>query len=375
MTKQEKEKYELIDRYINNDLSQQEREDFETKLKEDPAFAQEVEAHIQVHQLIQDEGLLNVKKKLRKIHDSEKGDGDNLWKFISGAALMAIIALSVFLYQYTLKPDKEDMQIQVPLVVVQQDTLSAEEGGESLDKVETESVLADNSEIIENNSTIQKTSDKKNMEEEIAEVIEEVQQVDSVISEVKSSASVKRNAPEEEILPVAKVDCAQTKISGNIAVTESCEDTPTGNIIVSLNSLKGGKKPYRFSITEEDYSLTSQFHSLPAGHYKVMVKDGNDCIAVLKEAEIKTKVCIKEYVFYPDRETWQLPLKTYSNAQVKIINSRTGSIVYTAAINNGYPDFWNGTDNNGLALPMGSYTFIISYDKGEIVQGAVTLMR
>ena len=145
---------------------------------------------------------------------------------------------------------------------------------------------------------------------------------------------------------------------------------------MNLNSLKGGSKPYKFSIAGQDeFKTGAQFYDLPAGYYKGMAKDRNDCISLLREVEVKNKNCPKEYAFAPGRnEVFDFPLKPNANGDIKI-SSRGGELVYHASISNGYPSSWNGTDLNSIELPMGIYMFVITYNTGEINQGYVTVLK
>src|SRR4051794_31760394 len=101
MIEQEKEIYALIDRYINQNLSKEELESFELKLRQDPGFAQEVHAHMEVHQLMMDHGLMNIKQKLRKLHETGNGNRNYQWKYFWGGALLLIVAATSIIFYYS----------------------------------------------------------------------------------------------------------------------------------------------------------------------------------------------------------------------------------------------------------------------------------
>ena len=374
MTKQEKENYQLIERYLQKELSSKETEELELRMEQDPEFFKEVRAHMEVHELMIDQGLIDIKKKLREVHEVESGGKGNWWKYISGAALIIVAALLMFFYTFSGKNEKQE-QSGIEISQVLKDTASGKPAHHSLTeehkdkkrrKDNNEPALAD---------TIKSYDDPQKRIKSI-DSISTQGNLPSKVTKPQEKLPLKDTGSAQKAVPAGKFDCSQISIAGDIKVMESCEDKPTGSIIINLSSLKGGEKPYRFSISEEEgFTMNSQFGDLSAGDYKVLIKDGNGCVQLLAEANVKSMKCPLDLSFYPERESWKIPLKANANAEIKIINSRTGTLVYSSAINGGYPDSWNGTDNNAGSLPMGSYSFIITYSDGEIIQGNVTILR
>lgn len=64
--RQEIESYELIERYLNNQLSVKEISDIKARIESDPGFASEVEKQRNIHNFINDSSLINIGDELKK---------------------------------------------------------------------------------------------------------------------------------------------------------------------------------------------------------------------------------------------------------------------------------------------------------------------
>ena len=366
-----KEKFELIEKHFNNALSPEEQILFDREVSNDPDFAKEVVAQIEANHLLIDQGILDIKSKLKKIHEEEtRGKNNGRWKtyLASVVALVALIASISYFYTTSTKNDSSATNNLVSTSENKNNPSSEETLKKSSD---TKSTNGNNSskenivlhpisdeEIVKNNSIIQDTLHE-----------EKVTQNTNPVPTKKDSANVDKNNSD-------KIDCSNVSITGEISTSESCTDKASGSILIRLSSLKGGKKPYSFSIAGPDeFMKVSQFSDLAGGTYKVLARDQNGCTNLLEEITIKTKACPKEYVFAPERnETFDFPIPSNANGEIKI-SDRGGAIVYHAFINNGYPNSWNGNSSSGVEVSMGIYQFVITYSNGDITQGSVTVLK
>lgn len=378
MTKSEKEKYELIEKFIEKNLSREEQEKFDFHLKTDMDFAKEVKAHSEVHELIMDEGIIRMKRKLREIHIAEtKGKNNNTNKIISTIATLCLVAgLVTYFYksQESSVINQENKENKVTVVENKIDTIDnyitknkEEIHSTSTDKTK-EKIKVSNSDT--NNHT---GDDPKNIQKPISDSIDYnnptiAAKIDATTNPLTTSSKEKNNPK--------IIDCSSIQITGEVTVSEACKDEANGRIIIHLNSIKGGTQPIKFSIAANtDFITGSIFENLSEGNYRIYAKDANGCSNLVKEIKVGSKDCPKDHLFYPDYgQEWQLPLKNNSNATVKIFN-RAGSLVYFVNITNGYPNTWNGTDNSGQGLPMGNYSFIITYEDQSTTQGNVLIAK
>jgi hypothetical protein len=372
MTNSEEEKYDLIEQYIGQQLSPGEQEAFELEMSKDPELTKEVQAHLDARELILDQGILNVKSTLQNIHRAEQRKTDKSTnKYLLFAALLATIAASLLYLYFSSTKKTISSNNDTKSTIIDSSSFKKNTAAKSEEIKTTSNNFNKNIPVKENG-----TSNKNTPAASINNVALEKTDTTIITSEIKTTTDntntviVSPNSTNQ----TGTIDCSAFSIQGEVNTSASCNDEATGNIIIQLNSIKGGTKPYKFSLhSEEDFRTVSQFSNLEAGQYKVFVQDKNNCIYEFKKVEIKSKNCPKEYAFAPDRgETWEIPIRLGTSGWIKLFN-RTGATVYSSSITNGM--IWNGNDNNGLSLPMGSYSFIINYDNGEIIQGQVTLLR
>jgi hypothetical protein len=377
MTKSEKEKYELIEKFIEKNLSREEQEKFDFHLKTDMDFAKEVKAHMEVHELVLDQGIIEMKKKLREIHIAEtKGNNNTSYKIFSALAIIFLLGgmmLYIFKTQGTPDEIEENRIKQVTIIDNDLNTDTNAHSKEISNHIIENATKVDKRKSTflsnpENTATALKKDSSMNVLNSSNQYIPSLQLPKDTAVSSTGTLTNKSNP--------AKVDCSTIHITGEVTVKETCKDESTGSILIHLNSLKGGTKPIKFSITgDADFVTGSIFENLNEGHYNIYVRDANGCSNILKETKIATKDCPKDYLFYPDLgQEWTLPLKHNANAKLKIFN-RAGALIYAINISNGYPNTWNGIDNSGQGLPMGNYSFVIVYDDQTISQGNVQILK
>src|SRR5690554_1951105 len=299
MTKQEKETYELIDRYVNHTLSREEQESFELRMEQDTEFSRDVKAHMKVHRLIMDQGLINIKQKLRKIHESEKGGNDNLWKYFSGVAFIITVCAVIYFNNFYKTDELNANKVKVEK---QRDTVSNnKEHTHEKSQPIVEDAVSNNKEhtheknqpVVEKNKSTKKDKktnpislhDDAKSSQDTTQRNKDIPSVAPFIAESKVMKEQKKDTTStvtSQNSYTDKIDCSVVTITGETNTIPSCDDKPTGNIIIALGSLKGGKKPYKFSIKNDEFTIASNFSNLPPGFYQVSVKDDNGCVNLLQ---------------------------------------------------------------------------------------------
>jgi hypothetical protein len=84
------EKYELIERYLNSQLSGKELVDFEQGLNSDPELADELKRHKEIRNLVYEGTLLEIRETVKEIHEARY-----FWNIINsryGKIVLIIVA-------------------------------------------------------------------------------------------------------------------------------------------------------------------------------------------------------------------------------------------------------------------------------------------
>jgi hypothetical protein len=364
------ELHTLIERYLNHELSGEELKNFELEMAADAELRKEVQYHKEIQDIVFDAGILDVKSRLHKIHQREtvKGKDSQTW-YLVALLIGLIVVSSVCVYLFSNRENNKASQPDVPKITVDtildtKDTNPGNHTGTNSTDVAVPPSKKQNATSLSPVITNDSKPDSPDSKTDVVKI-----NSDTITKKDNTSLPAVTNNP-------VGVDCSRVTITGDVNTSETCRDESNGTIMISLNSIRGGTKPYKFSLDREDnFAKVSQFNSLAAGIYEVYIKDRDDCVFLFKKTEIKSKTCAKEYIFAPERgETWEVPLLAGKNGELKVF-TRTGQVAYSIRFKSESGVTWNGTDNNGSDLPMGSYSFTIVYDGGEVEQGSVTVVR
>jgi hypothetical protein len=113
--------------------------------------------------------------------------------------------------------------------------------------------------------------------------------------------------------------------------------------------------------------LLSDFYEVPEGDYSLQVVDERNCVAEYPEKITVIQRCLENYpVFTPDGDNIEDTYFIPHEGSVSIYD-RGGRLIRT--INT--PAYWDGTDGQNRALPMGNYLLIT--DKEKVVN--ITIVR
>lgn len=366
--------FEQIDRYLNKQLSGIALLTFEQKLKDDPQFAEEVKNHQLLHELVIDQGLLELKKKMQ-LHDySDRSYRFKRWSIYFGVLLMSLVTVTGW---FITQSNREESKNSAPIIKEQPHSKAIEIKPDTIrQSINTQPGIRKNFETKTGNSVTMRDSVATG--ETSITVTPQHQQKITVHDTAKS---VKLNTP----LPIANIQtikeernalpCDLNNSMIQVQTTESCRDSPTGKIIIDTNSVIAGEGPFQFSINGKNYYSGYAFENIYAGAYTLFIKDKLGCVwNDENEITVSEKDCrTYEYSFYPSNgEKWKYPLENAVNGTLEVY-SRTGSKVFSSEINNGYPDSWDGT-SAGQVLPMGSYSFVLKIGN-SVLTGNVTLLR
>lgn len=95
-----------IDQFFKGSMNAEELKAFEKRIKEDPAFAEELSFYISSVQVLRDEVAEEKKERFRAIWRKKKQSSVAIFKYAAAAALLAIVATAIFLLIPSPSPEK-----------------------------------------------------------------------------------------------------------------------------------------------------------------------------------------------------------------------------------------------------------------------------
>jgi hypothetical protein len=382
--KKEIEINEWIEAYLNGDLAEGEAGNFRKHLEEDPSFAREVERHRVIRALITDGAYLDVKNELRSIHHRKTMIKKRIRRITGFGTAGLVIGTLTFLVLNRVFNTKENPVQKVPFGIISTDSVQGpkpeiHEDHQDLKKppvagIPVTATGKPGSLTEEADKTDTAAAAISGMKFQPAEPASDRKTIHMAeIPVPKTVAGHKPNHVDKDSL--SKTDCSNVNIEGYFTEHESCNNKPTGSIIIDRQSVQGGLPPYTFSLSQAGFRDTLIFSGLYPGSYALYAKDANDCVCRLGIALIHSVDCTYQAVFAPLRgETWMIPAEPDRTGILNIF-SRTGALVYTIQLSGNDTPAWNGTTLSGQPLPMGVYQFEIRYDDGSSMVGNVTIVR
>lgn len=361
--RRELENFEQIDQYLEGKLSEADAVAFEQKLQLDENLRADVNAVREVNRLILDQGLLEIKSKLKAL-DKKPDLLSNGKKYLYSAILITMVAAVTTIYVVTrpakIRPTSMN-EVKTPSDV-----------GTPIERT-----LPTNKETVrpKNKSSNQLpilTADSLVVSLAPQNIL--LPQRDTLNNIAATETTVTSQEPSKNTTDEKRL-CIVQSSKLIVTVSETCTDDASGSITVDKLSSLEGKSPHEFSINGNTYFKGRTFGNLESGTYYLSIKDADGCTWLnAKEIQVGSKDCREhELSFYPSRgETFEFPIENDDNGKIVIYN-KNGSIVYQAIITNGYPDRWDGT-NNGGNLPMGSYSYMLQVN-GKTTTGYITLFN
>lgn len=388
--RKEIEIYELIERYLNNQLSAEELSDIEARIKSYPGFASEVEKQRNIHSFIQDSSLINIGVELEKIHN--KFNGSNLflrgWRWsIIIIPVILLLSTVVFIQRNQFNhTDIESLERKTQSLDISKenhkDTVVATKNIHHTTHPQTK--VQQTKALVTPTVEPEKQQENKTLPADFYFDSNEVktkidtQTIEIVLPEKNQSGKteIKLTPNSSEVSETIYDDpCKQVEIFAEIKIDKSCIEKSTGKISIDKESIRGGASPYEVSISnKENFVNQLTFTRLFPGNYSVYIRDKNHCISSLGNVNIESKTCTYEYIFAPDKgEIWEVP--DYQVPFTLKIYSKNGHIVFTQKIDYEGSYEWNGRTTSDDELPMGAYMFVLESDNKEPFYGTITLVR
>lgn len=389
--RQEVETYELIEQYLNNQLSAQEYSDIEARIQSDPGFASLVEQQRNIHSFITNSSLLSIGAELEKIHKKYNAPSNGLsgwrWMLIVFPGILFIAGILFLKHgQNNLNqaPDKislDTMHItphstrKVPndTIIRGYDTIRSSIIHPQIQDQRSPALVPNVEPVKQQEENSEPAAFKSFLSPDKPVNHDTLPELSGLETTAGSDNQDSTLSTQEK--PVQIDICEDIKIIGKVNCKASCLEKPTGQIIVLQESLQGGTPPYEISVGKDGaYSGQLTISGITPGYYQVYIQDKNKCISLLGEYLIESKECTYEYIFAPDKgEVWAIP--DFEIPYTLKIFKKNGQIVFEERFDYEENFEWNGRTNTGEELPMGAYMFILESDNRETLYGTVTLIR
>lgn len=377
---------ELVDDYVNGFMPEEDISAFEERMASDPDLAEMVEQYRFTNEAIHFANLAEIKNTvagdIKKIK-YKSGPGWNYKYLLSGLAILSGAALIGY---FATAPEQVSEEITgrkkdtvATLEMPKKVAHSIEE--KSIDKNTSVNITTEESSASKNrlpdtinqkNTTVDtktpvepkttKTS-TENPEKKIPEISLISKNRDPGIADTNTNASIQKETPEN------KVHC--DKIF-EINTKAACKGNSNGALFISTE----GKESYLVKI--ESLNIENELASIydiPAGKYDLTIEYREVC-SYKEKINVPEKWCPmnQSFSFNPGYgEKWELKYSDGDRGTYTIFD-KFGKEVYRGEFGNG-SNTWEGTNQQGNILPIGTYMTIISYSDGRKEKVELTIVR
>jgi hypothetical protein len=370
------ETYYLIDQYLGDKLRGEELTHFESKLKTDASFAQEVAEQRMLNDFILEAELKSVRSQLS--HDLANIENPSFikknWQWVG----LGILATAGFFYYST------NHKIDSGKIVFEKSNIEISNNEERIItniKKEVHSIKIENN---EDKSPLKNTITSSNALHSKTQIVAIDTIQNSSNPNISVSAKVTTSNPIivpsveiKKIEAVTKIDCSVSNIQFSLTSKATCQNDQKGAIYIQ--KVSGGTEPYTYLLNNKKIK-TNVIENLSEGKYAIKISDKNGCsteqfTTVLEENCTRKIQQGEKFNINPTiGESCSIQFNTDKKGTVTIYN-RGGKIIYR--IVNPSSEFvdWNGADGYGALAEPGLYVYMIDYTDGTKVTGEVNITR
>lgn len=386
-----------LTQYVKGDLSGQELIEFEKILAEDPQVQEDLELELATFELMLDADALTLKDMMRSdLTASNYQVKSNKWKWVFGLGVLLLAGSLFFMGREEEKPEIEVDTLAASTIEITDTMVQVDNHGNNDEEVFKE--------VKPSESGNSRHSQNEIKSKDAPSVIDSTMSSPELATEplnYKASPSVKNkvynDTLEKETIVTAGIDplklkktsldqvqavkvdsCDILKFKGELKAKASQLNSNNGVIYLNDALVTGGKRPFEYSLDGEYFESSFQFENLSIGQYKIFVKDANGCITEnIEPVTIGKTYCIEDYspTFNMAYESsWELPVVNGESVKLKLV-SKVGQILVNRDFQIYNSGDWDGRDDNGSLLTVGSYNWIIEYKSGEICNAKMTILN
>lgn len=366
----EEKKYELIEKFLNKELTPAEEQELRELRDSDPNFESEVDNVRISMQALEALPLLDFSDKI-KAAEKDYLDGrrkTNLWK----CGLIGVLAIGLVAgTSYYLSGDEAGADVDQEVVPVDE---TSEVAPSVEPKVEAPIVVVH----VDHEGNAVKVLEPS--------TIESHEVLDTVYHHKKDAASDEITIIEKPVglvihdtTPVVQyvheepaVETDDPFVCPDIVFSQEverpCENQDNG--IIRVTNISGGVGPYKVRLDDESFVSDRAFTALFAGDYEVTIQDAKECTVQLM-VSLDEKECKTSFVYSPNyEEHWEIP--SPSDIYTFTLLSEYGSVLYKKE----YADednVWDGKNFDGEVIQQGVYIFLIEYE-GKVKKGELSIV-
>ena len=374
----------LIERYLDGEMSYEEVSVFEAELLSNNALREELEFYQLANSVIVENKIAEVKEVIREVaaEYSGKKDTDSFHKKIIGAGVTLLLIGSVFFFgkHYFWQDEETKTQTGNKKHSIQMEVLP--------ETVPDRTLAPDNSKT-EKNSTIG-LDDTPNTTTRVHKKLAPVDtlSVSDTLAVIQGKESLKSESHTEKnpansnphsfnVDHDASLDgsspepdkCIGVSITARTDVRHTCAGKNEGRI--QLKNVQGGTAPYHFQLSSGEESAHGLFADLEEGSYTVRIRDSHQC-ELVQNIELKAERCRLELYLDPVSGN-PVVFPKYEKEGVLTIFDKQGNLKLEKRIPENQRYEWFGEGNTGRVDP-GYYLFIIRYDNGIVQNGSITVV-
>ena len=350
---------QLIDNYLDGNLSIEEKLQFEKELGESTELYEQLENEKLLRELVFFDSAVETSDLL-----IEKGEDLKRIRNIKRVGLLviglaAVIGLGSILF-FLEKETQEEKTEKSFSKSMDEITLGSED-------VLIEPFQKEKSIVILEKPLVYSEPESK---EYIEESSDSVNEPNEVIIQVPTNI-LKQNADVNEEKSISSpVLIACDSMRADIVTEASCYSKPTG--LIEVTRIQGGSSPYEVSLNA-NLSDDGKFTDLFASEYSIQLKDKNDCktnvLVIIEERLCEEKI----YVFNPEiEEYWEFPNDENLKGEFILLN-KFGGILVEKRVED-IDGKWNGVTDVGERVSRGVYVFILKFEDNTVLKGELNVM-
>ncbi|MFN8438766.1 MAG: hypothetical protein U0V72_14225 [Cytophagales bacterium] len=348
-----------IVKYIKKQLSAAEIKSFENEININASLKAEYENEKLLHSLFSINDDLEFIDNLKEIHQNDKTK-NNIIKF-------SLIGFAVALCSYVVYnnySNPEDNSTEKPKTIINQHFNS------NIPSPTTSTTFTQN----ESKKIIKENTQKSVTFSKLDCIYKDTSFTHYSLTQFAylPDSSLKKDNPEYEKRATQHLNAVQTcqdvNILASFIVTNTCEDSHNGNLI--LQKISNGTGPYTTTVFDEN-SHQILNSNLSSGKYFFIITDAHNCSSEKINFEINTILCPKNYFLdLSIGEKWTAPVFT-EKTKILIVD-KSGNKYFSKSVDAGELFEWNGQSVTGNTV-AGYYLLLFENEQGNIVKNTLTI--
>ena len=369
--------YELIDKFLDGTLSENEREEYNRLLANDENFEKEIDKVRKANEAIHQLGLFEISQRLDQIHQKKTTGRKRLLFSILGGILL--VASGLIVSQFYHKSESEEISTPLQSESHTKNVITSTKKSIVVIEEKKES-LYDSTRKDERVETLYKQPEQKEIEPVIPS---QIIPIDVQVEPIEKVQETKKEIKKEEVLAAnIKKEEKEGKKCPTITLNHyealaACKGESNGKISILNSNISGGTTPYTIYIIDENRAEVLDATNLSEGEYIVKIIDAEDCGSTETKMTISEKRCVKQYSLrlsptYGEKLVY--PELTDVSEYLLIIRDQQNNVIYEKEVMQGIDSEWDGQLENGTNITPGIYILEIKNEDETLAVGTITII-